>query len=155
VSSLQLLPLSEEHIVRILEIEKLANGAPWSERSFRNELTHDHSRFLVAFQDGLLVGYGGMWLVVDEAHITTVAVHPAHRKKGIGQSIMVELLQLAQQQKMECSSLEVRAQNQPALNMYRKLGYCTVAVRPHYYPDNREDAVVMWIYDLPAWKAPA
>ncbi len=134
-------------------IEAEANSAPWSEQSFRNELTHSGGVFLVALLAGEVVGYGGMWLVIDEAHITTVAVATEHRRKGIARAIMVELLARAKRENVECSSLEVRAGNIAAIALYKALGYGEIAVRKGYYPDNREDAVVMWLYDLQQWAA--
>jgi ribosomal-protein-alanine N-acetyltransferase len=137
-----------------LEIEKEANPAPWSEASFRNELDNRQSVFLVCFQGPEMVGFGGLWKVIDEAHITTVAVAPAHRRKGIGWALMVELLERAKDAGMSCSTLEVRAGNEAAIELYEKLGYTTAARRRRYYPDNREDAMVMWLHDLTAWEAP-
>lgn len=146
--------LQEAHIPAILEIEKRTNTAPWSERSFRNELNHAHGIFLTAFLAGEIVGYGGVWLVVDEAHVTTVAVAEEQRRQGIGQKLMVELLERAKARGMTCSTLEVRAGNHPAILLYEKLGFVRSALRKGYYPDNREDAVVMWLHDLVSWEPP-
>jgi ribosomal-protein-alanine N-acetyltransferase len=145
--TLRLVALEESHLAAILEIEKLSNSSPWSEKSFRNELDHPHGIFLVAMLDGQVAGYGGVWLVIDEAHITTVAVAPEHRRKGIGQAIMKGLLERAAERGATCSTLEVRAGNAEAIAMYERLGYAKSAVRKRYYPDNREDALVMWRYD--------
>lgn len=152
--TVRFVPLAEEHIAKILEIEKEANGAPWSEQSFKNELTNDCSIFRVMLAEGEPVAYGGVWNVVDEAHITTVAVRKDLRGQGLGERMMVELLGLAQEAGMLCSTLEVRAGNDAAIKLYEKLGYVRSAVRKGYYPDNREDAVIMWLYDLPSWSRP-
>src|SRR4051812_21351522 len=136
-------PLTERHIARILDIEKESNTAPWSEKSFRNELDNGQSVFLVAFIGPDIVGYGGLWLCIDEAHITTLAVAPAKRRLGLGRSIMVRLLKTAQEHGMECSTLEVRSGNEAAIELYRGLGYIETARRKGYYPDNKEDAIVM------------
>lgn len=141
-------PLSEQYIPAILEIEKEANSAPWSERSFKNELTNAQSIFVVALSGGQVAGYGGAWLVVDEAHITTVAVHKDFRGQGIGGKIMSELLRVAKERGASCSTLEVRASNQTAIHLYEKLGYVLTATRKKYYPDNNEDAVIMWLHEL-------
>jgi ribosomal-protein-alanine N-acetyltransferase len=143
--------LQERHIAKILEIETRTNGAPWSERAFRNELCHDDRIFLVAFAGGEIVGYGGVWLVIDEAHVTTVAVEESARRQGIGERLMVELLQKSKEAGMVCSTLEVRAGNDAAIKLYEKLGYKEISRRKGYYPDNKEDAVVMWLYDLDKW----
>jgi ribosomal-protein-alanine N-acetyltransferase len=147
--------LNEGHIAPILAIESRANSAPWSERSFRNELDHPHGIFFVALLEGEVVGYGGAWLVVDEAHITTVAVAEDHRRKGIGKALMLRILEKAKGEGMVCSSLEVRAGNEAAITMYEALGYETITRRKGYYPDNREDALVMWLYRLDEWEPPS
>ncbi len=154
LKTLRFEPITESHISAILEIEKETNTAPWSERSFRNELSHQYGIFLVAILQGEVVAYGGVWLVIDEAHVTTISVSPSHRREGIGQKLMVELLEKAKQGGMVCSTLEVRAGNQAAIQLYEKLGYGIVATRKGYYPDNKEDAVVMWMYNLDKWEPP-
>lgn len=148
-------PLRASHIPRILEIEKESNGAPWSEKSFQNELHNKQSVFLVAISGNKIVGYGGLWACIDEAHITTLAVAPELRRQGIGRAIMVQLLSRAQEQGMTCSTLEVRAGNEPAIKLYEDLGYIATARRKAYYPDNKEDAVVMWMHHLQDWKPAA
>ncbi|HTQ09229.1 MAG TPA: ribosomal protein S18-alanine N-acetyltransferase [Fimbriimonadaceae bacterium] len=146
--------LRVEHIPKILEIENRTNGAPWSERAFQNELTHRDRIFLVAIAGGEIVGYGGVWLVIDEAHVTTLAVDEPFRRQGIGEKLMIELLEKSKEAGMTCSTLEVRAGNEPAIRLYEKLGYSRAALRKGYYPDNKEDACVMWLYDLDGWSAP-
>lgn len=146
--NLRLEKLAEHHLPAVIAIEKASNGAPWSERSFRNELEHRHGRFLVAIADGNVVGYGGVWLVVDEAHVTNLAIDPAYRRRGIGKRLMAALLDSAREAGMVCSTLEVRTGNLAAIELYRGLGYRDVAIRKGYYPDNREDALVMWLDDL-------
>lgn len=144
--------LGEGHIGAILDIERVVNTAPWSEKSFRNELTHPHGYFLVAIGDGKIVGYGGFWMVIDEAHITTVAVAPEYQRRGIGRKLMLELLKHAKDKNMSCSTLEVRAGNEPAIKLYEQLGYIIAARRKSYYPDNQEDALVMWLHKLTEWE---
>jgi len=142
--------LSSDAIPAILEIEREANTAPWSEQAFINELDHPNGIFLVVRVDGEIAGYGGVWIVVDEAHITTIAVRPENRRQGLARKLMNELLTNAQKRGATCSTLEVRAGNEAAVKLYESLGYRTIATRRAYYPDNREDALVMWNYDLAA-----
>ncbi len=144
-------PLARHHLESILKIEKDANPAPWSERSFTNELDNPQSVFLVAFGDGKVVGYGGYWRCIDEAHITTVAVSTSMRRQGVGKRLMHTLLNRAIEEGMTCSTLEVRAGNEPAIKMYESMGYKVTAKRKGYYPDNKEDALVMWLHDLASW----
>lgn len=146
--------LVETHIPAILAIEEASNPAPWSERSFRNELDHPQGRFVVARMGDEIVGFAAVWLVVDEAHVINVAVSPEHRRKGIGLGMMAHVLGEAQREGMACATLEVRASNESAIQLYEKLGFERVSVRRGYYPDNREDAVVMWLYHLPQWESP-
>jgi ribosomal-protein-alanine N-acetyltransferase len=140
--------LAESHIPAIMEIERQAHGSPWSERSFRNELDHPQSEFIVATIGPELVGYAGEWILVDEAHVTTIAVRPDHRRKGLGRDLMNELLARAKARGAVCSTLEVRASNAAAIQLYEGLGYVQAGLRRGYYPDNKEDAVVMWLYNI-------
>jgi ribosomal-protein-alanine N-acetyltransferase len=154
LATLRFEALDSSQIPAILEIEKEANSAPWTERSFLNELDNPDKIFLVGLLQGKVVAYGGIWLIIDEAHVTTVAVAAEQRQQGIGRRLMVELLDRAKEAGMTCSTLEVRASNEAALRLYRELGYKETARRRRYYPDNNEDAVVMWMYDLQAWSPP-
>jgi ribosomal-protein-alanine N-acetyltransferase len=146
--------LEERHLAQVLAIESKSQTAPWSEQSFRNEMTQDHGTFLVLEQSGEVVGFAGMWLMVDEAHIITVAVDPDQRGRGFGKKLVVELLLRAQEQAASCATLEVRVSNEAAIGLYETLGFTRSGIRKRYYPDNREDALVMWLHDLAEWTAP-
>lgn len=147
MKGIQFVPLHENHLPEILEIERASHGSPWSERSFRNELDHEHSIFIVAERGRQVIGYAGIWMLADEAHVTTIAVHPDHRRQGLGRKLMVEILERASEAGATCSTLEVRAGNDAAIKLYESLGFQVCGVRKGYYPDNKEDAVVMWRYD--------
>jgi ribosomal-protein-alanine N-acetyltransferase len=144
-------PLSSAHIEAVLAVERASQSAPWSETSFRNEFENAQSIFLVGLESGVLVGYAGLWKVVDEAHIINVAVDPARRNQGIGCRLVVEALLRARTEGMLCATLEVRASNEIAIRLYERLGFVRAAVRRAYYSDNHEDAIVMWLYDLTHW----
>ncbi len=144
----EIAPLTEDDLPHILAIEQEVNEAPWSEASFRHELSHPHGIFLVARGKGEVVGYAGCWVLVDEVHITTVAVSPDHQRQGIGQTLVLELLRQALDRGATCATLEVRAGNIGARALYNGLGFIDAAVRRGYYPNNREDAIVMWLHDL-------
>lgn len=143
--------LAEEHLPDVLAIEKMSNGAPWSEPSFRNEIGHANGHFLVAKREGKVVGFGGVWLLVDEAHVINVAIDPNHRRQGIARNLVSELLVRSKDDGMTCATLEVRSSNDAALKLYEGLGFVQTAIRRHYYPDNKEDAIVMWLYNLDQW----
>jgi ribosomal-protein-alanine N-acetyltransferase len=97
----------------------------------------------VARADGEIVGYGGMWLMVDEAHITTFAVHPAWRRQRIGERLLLAFLDLAVERGAHEATLEVRLSNVPARRLYEKYGFRPVGLRPRYYSDDNEDALIM------------
>lgn len=147
-SKIAIAPLQEDDLATILVIESTVNAAPWSEASFRHELSHPHGIFLVARRQGEVVGYAGCWVLVDEAHITTVAVGPDHQRQGIGRQLVSALLKHSHEMGATCATLEVRASNDPARKLYQSMGFVDAAVRRGYYPNNREDAIVMWLHDL-------
>lgn len=145
-------PLTEPRIPAILVIEKTSQSAPWSEQSFKNELGNRHSIFSVLIVDGEVAGYGGIWVVIDEAHITNIAVRDELRGQGLGRRLLDHLMTQAVERGATSATLEVRASNLPAISLYEKAGFKTCARRKGYYPDNREDALVMWLYDLSPWQ---
>lgn len=152
LATLRFVPLSRDLIDEILAIENVTHSAPWSRRSFENELEHKYGVFQVALIEGKVVGYGGTWVLVDEAHVTNVVVHEDHRGQGIGRKLMNEMLLKAREKGAVCATLEVRKSNEVALGLYEKMGFVRATVRKNYYPDNQEDAVVMMLDDLLKWK---
>lgn len=141
-------PMAERHVEDVHAIEVVSNGAPWSEASFRREIGNPQARYFVALHGDAVLGYAGFWCLVDEAHVTNVAVKPDMRGKGIGRGLMARLLEEAKALGMRCATLEVRAGNKQAIRLYESLGFEHSGVRKNYYPDNREDAVIMWRYGL-------
>jgi ribosomal-protein-alanine N-acetyltransferase len=140
--------MTSEHVPAVLAIEAKCNPAPWSEASFRSELDNPQAHYIVALDGTRLVGYCGCWDVIDEVHVTNIGVDPEFRRKGAGRLLMVHMLALAVERGMRCSTLEVRAGNTAAIMLYESLGYEKCALRKGYYPNDRENAVVMWLYDL-------
>ena len=129
----------------IHQIELLSFSLPWSYQSIKEELTEqDFSRYFVVKQGGVTVGYGGYWRILEEGHITNIAVHPNHRQQGVGEALMRYIATDAAEHAVEALTLEVRVSNMAALHLYQKLGYVIEGVRPRYYSDNNEDAYVMW-----------
>ncbi len=143
-------------------IERQVFATPWSIQAYRQEvLYHDTATYLVlryagaeggspaprrpwgTRQDPTLLGYGGVWLVLDEAHICTLAVRPAWRGRGLGELLLASLIERALEQAAQIVTLEARASNQTAQNLYAKYGFEPVGVRKRYYPDNQEDALIM------------
>lgn len=132
-------------VPQVMEIERSCFSIPWSEEAFETEIDKNKfARYVVVEADGKVAGYGGMWLIVDEAHITNIAVHPEERGKGYGDLIVKALIAEAEKEKIGQMTLEVRVSNYIAQNLYRKYGFEACGIRPEYYGDNHEDAVIMW-----------
>jgi ribosomal-protein-alanine N-acetyltransferase len=132
------------------EIDVLSFALPWPERSLRFEVTDNPAaRCWVAELDGQLAAMLVLWMIVDEAHIATLATHPDFRRRGIGERLLVEALDSAYNEGARSALLEVRAGNEPALKMYHKLGFEVTGRRPQYYKDNHEDAILMTLPGLP------
>ncbi|MEM4407678.1 MAG: ribosomal protein S18-alanine N-acetyltransferase [Candidatus Caldarchaeum sp.] len=144
----EFIPFQGHHIEEVLEIERLSNPAPWSRASFETELQNPQAHYWVVVFKGKVVGFAGYWDVVDEAHITNIAVHPQHRRKGLGERLMSTLLIDAKSRGMRCATLEVRRNNQPAIALYEKFGFVVCAIRKNYYVQDQQDALVMWLYGL-------
>lgn len=139
-------PMQAEDIDPVVLIESHSFAAPWSREAFEAEITTNKlARYLVVQADDTVVAYAGMWLVFDEAHVTNVAVLPEYRGYGIGKRLMASLILYAQQQGAERMTLEVRASNEIAQNMYGQFGFEAAGVRPHYYTESNEDAIIMWL----------
>lgn len=133
----------------VCAIEEATFARPWSHASIENELTNSCARYVVLRRSGETVGYAGMWLVIDEAHVTNVAIRKDLRGQGLGEKLMRALIQLAADSGMIWMTLEVRRSNAAAQGLYRKLGFVDVGWRKRYYEDNGEDALLMGLEHLP------
>jgi len=130
----------------IMVIEHQSFTLPWSKEAFYRELTENpYAYYIVADIDGTAIGYGGVWIVIDEAHITNIAVLTDYRGQKIGETLLTQLQNLARQHGAKTMTLEVRVSNIVAQNLYRKLGFQNGGIRKGYYTDNNEDALVMWV----------
>jgi ribosomal-protein-alanine N-acetyltransferase len=162
-------PMQLRDVAEVMEIERLSFPSPWSARAYRYELQENNlSHYLVArpqrplarkepsFWAGLrralgvtasaginIFGYGGFWLMAGEAHISTIAVRPEWRRRGIGELLLVAMLELAVELGADLATLEVRVSNIAAQSLYQKYGFAKVGLRPHYYRDRGEDALIM------------
>ena len=131
-------------------IEEKVFPTPWSLRDFEKEMTVNRcARYLVAEEDGRIVGFAGAWMILDESHMTNIAVLPEYRGRGIGRQLMNALLQYASNLGVSYMTLEVRAGNEKAQALYRSLGFVKAAVRKKYYEDNGEDAFLMVCEHMP------
>ena len=137
-------PMSLADVPDVHRIERASFSVPWPEDAYRAELTGNRlAAYLVARAGAAVVGYGGIWMMVDEAHITTFAIEPAWRRQRLGETLLVALLDLAIARRAREATLEVRLSNAPARRLYEKYGFRPVGVRPRYYSDNGEDALIM------------
>lgn len=134
-----------DDIGTIAQIERESFTAPWSEEAFRNELQNNmFAKYMVMERDGRVLGYGGMWMIVDEAHVTNIAVRAAYRGQGFGKRLLQELMRTAQWLGALRMTLEVRVTNEIAKSLYERMGFYPSGIRPNYYSDNMEDALIMW-----------
>jgi ribosomal-protein-alanine N-acetyltransferase len=140
----ELTRMRRRHLRRVLAIESQVYPRPWSASLFMSELAHRSSRkYLVARLDGEVVGYAGMMFTANEAHVTNIAVDPAHQARKIGSRLLLALIYEAQARGCEVISLEVRVSNRKAQAMYRKFGFEVSGIRRGYYIETNEDAYVM------------
>jgi ribosomal-protein-alanine N-acetyltransferase len=130
----------------VLKIEHESFTAPWSREAFVNELTSNRFAVYIVIEEAeQVVGYCGVWVIVDEAHITNIALLPEHRGKKLGEALLLKVMEVTKKLGAVKMTLEVRVTNSVALALYRKLGFKDGAIRKGYYTDNREDALVMWV----------
>jgi ribosomal-protein-alanine N-acetyltransferase len=146
---LQIEPMRTEDISIVLEIESVSFSTTWPANAFANELGENKlAHYFVGRVDGKIVAYGGIWVILEDSHITTIAVHPDYRGRGLGEQMLIHLLNEAMARGAAWITLEVRESNEIAQRLYRKYGFTNVSVRRAYYSDNNENAVVMWAGNL-------
>ena len=143
-------PMTQDNLDGIIEIETAAYGEHhWSKDSFYAELQNNLARYFCAFDsNNNLIGYAGSWLVIDEAHITNIAVKPEYRGKGVGESLLVEIFKECYKNMIKYVTLEVRVSNTPAISLYEKYLFKSLGQRKGYYQDNNEDALIMWTENI-------
>ncbi|MBN1624427.1 MAG: ribosomal protein S18-alanine N-acetyltransferase [Clostridia bacterium] len=135
---------AEEHVAQMHEIELEVFPTPWSYESLEQDVCgHEIAYYIVGLVNGRVVSYAGFWFVLDEAHITNVAVKTEYRRKGIGRKMMELLLEKAQEMGIITVSLEVRVSNKAARDLYKSLGFSVAGLRKKYYANNDEDALLM------------
>lgn len=149
INNIVIEPMTRSHLQSVLEIEALSYPSPWPEDAFIAELGKtDVCSYYVAKSETRVVGYCGIWILLDEAHITNLAVHPDFRKQRIGNTLLLCVFDEALKRKLQYVTLEVRVSNHAAKNMYRKFGFSQKGFRRGYYLDNNEDAEIWTSQDL-------
>ena len=136
--------MTEKHVAQVAELEKICFGsAAWSEKSVASELENPLSVWLVAVEGEKVLGYVGSQTVIDETDMMNVAVHPDYRKQGIATGLITELIGALKKRESHCLTLEVRASNEPAKNLYKILDFEEIGIRKNYYRNPREDALIL------------
>ena len=137
--------MTAEDIPAVQLVENASFPVPWPANAFKHELTQNkNAHYIVAREGDRIIAYAGLWLALDEAHITTFAVIPERRRRKIGERMLVRLFDMATDLRAEWLTLEVRASNFPAQRLYEKYGFHAAGIRRRYYSDNNEDAIIMW-----------
>lgn len=138
--------MEKKDVPQVLQVEKASFTTPWTTEIFYHELMDNlHAYYYVVEIDGEVIGYSGMWVVIDEAQITNIAILPEYRGKKIGEKLFGHMMMTAIRLGAARLSLEVRVTNIVAQKMYRKFGLTPGGIRKSYYTDNQEDALVMWV----------
>ena len=150
MSEIRIRRMQYRDVGQVAGIEKDVFARPWSEESFHREVKENAvARYLVADREGEILGYAGAWVVLDECHITNIAVKQAERGRGIGRSLLESLLRYVSSPGAAWADLEVRVSNTPAQGLYKSLGFVSIGKRKRYYEDNGEDAFLMVCEQLP------
>lgn len=141
--------MEEVHLEQVLQIEENAFSSPWNKEAFLSEIkANDFAHYIVGIYEDehetVVVGYAGMWIILDELHITTIAVREDCRGQKIGQLLLQHLFALGKIKSAEKATLEVRPSNEVAQRLYENMGFKAYGIRKNYYQDDGEDAIIMW-----------
>ena len=136
--------MNEIDIDSVLTVEQQSFTLPWSRAGFVGEMKNELAYYLVMVDRGTIIGYAGMWIIVDEAHVTNVAIMPEYRGQKNGEKLMSRLIDQAKERGAISMTLEVRASNMVAQGLYAKFGFVSRGIRRNYYSETQEDALIMW-----------
>ena len=147
--SVQIRRMALEDIEYVSRLERRCYTLPWNSSAYVTEIGNPSAYYTVAAEEsGVVIGYAGMWVIMDEAHLTTIAVEPSCRGRKIGERLLLDLMEEGMARGAGRATLEVRQNNKVAHNLYLKYGFEDVAVRKNYYSDNGENAIIMWANNL-------
>lgn len=136
---------TNEDLKQISEVETLCFESPWSfDMLYHDICANDLTVYMAVEKDGKVIGYGGMWIIIDEAHITNVCIHPDYRRKGYAKALMAALAEKSEKMGANSMTLEVRVSNHEAIKLYNRCGFHINGLRKKYYSNNGEDAYIMW-----------
>jgi ribosomal-protein-alanine N-acetyltransferase len=136
-------PMTAENLLEVVEINNLCLTTPWSFESLKNELENKFCKYIVIKKDDVVIGYAGLWLIIDEAHITNIAVDPDYRGIGASNVLMDNIIKICVERNIPSITLEVRENNIVARNLYYKYGFIEEGLRKNYYGEN-QNAIIMW-----------
>ena len=150
VKQIYITKMTAEDIEDVVKIEADAYGEHhWSKSSFYDEMNNNLAKYYcVKIPDGTIVAYAGTWNIIDEGHITTLAVSPEYKRNHIGEALIVKILEDCYNSGIKYLTLEVRESNIPAINLYTKYGFESLGTRKGYYQDNNENALIMWTENI-------
>lgn len=151
---IQIRGMEPGHLPQVMAIEKVSFSAPWSEATYYREISENiYAYYVVALVGEKVVGYAGRWLILDESHITNIAVAPLWRRRGVARQLLEYLLHASLSQGANRMTLEVRSSNLGAQSLYTQFDFTVAGRRRGYYTDNNEDALIMWQNDIAAFLA--
>ncbi|MCI1945439.1 ribosomal protein S18-alanine N-acetyltransferase [Clostridium luticellarii] len=146
---IEICPLKAEHIDSVVAINNLSFPTPWSRESLEKEIEDNTiAKYVVAKKFNIVIGYAGIWCILDEGHITNIAIHPEYRGIGAGSLLLETLIEICKIEFITSMTLEVRKSNLIAQNLYKKYGFVQEGIRKAYYADNKEDAIIMWKHNI-------
>ena len=150
VSEITINKMTKDDVEYVVKIEEEAYGKHhWAKSSFYDEMSNNLAKYYVAKAvNGEIVGYAGTWHIIDEGHITTIAVKNGYLRKHIGEAIMKSIIDDCYKNNIKYMTLEVRVSNEPAIKLYEKYGFQSLGTRKGYYQDNNEDALIMWTENI-------
>lgn len=140
---MEYLMMTDAHTAQVAALEKTCFSLPWSEKAIIGELTNPLALWLVALDGEVLAGYIGSQSVMGEADMMNIAVLPQYRRQGIAKELVCRLIQHLREKEVYSLTLEVRASNEGAINLYHSLGFCQAGRRPNYYSAPKEDALIL------------
>ncbi len=149
INKFEIKEMTTDYIDGVMVVENLSFKIPWSRQAFVDEITtNDMAIYFVALCNEQVIGYGGMWKIFDEGHITNIAVHPEFRRCGAASGIIEKILEISEIKGVKSLTLEVRKSNAAAQNLYGKYGFKSEGIRKGYYSDTGEDALIMWKHGI-------
>ncbi len=140
--------MTTDDIERILALERICFSLPWTRGAFEDDLANELAEYYVLVDNNEIIGYCGMWIVIDEAHITNVCIAPEYRRRQLAKNLMKYMMGKALLRGAEMMTLEVRVGNTAAKQLYESLGFREYGIRKGYYSDNNEDALILWNRDI-------